>query len=71
MRVHANAKLTPKGRLLLVQRIEDGWGAEAAAASAGRQRAYRVPVVAPISGERSRRSGRPKLEASPVSGVHE
>ena len=35
MRVHANAKLTPKGRLLLVQRIEDGWRAEAAAASAG------------------------------------
>lgn len=35
MRVHANAKLTPRGRLLLVQRIEAGWQVAEAAASAG------------------------------------
>ena len=35
MRVHGNAKLTPSGRLLLVQRIETGWKVAEAAASAG------------------------------------
>ena len=35
MRVHANAKLTQRGRLLLVQRIEGGWKVAQAAACAG------------------------------------
>ena len=35
MRVHANAKLTQKGRLLLVQRVEGGWKVAQAAACAG------------------------------------
>lgn len=35
MNVHKNARLTPSGRVLLVQRIEDGWGVSRAAAAAG------------------------------------
>ena len=43
MRVHANAKLTPRGRLLLVERVEAGWQVAEAAASAGvsQRTAYR------------------------------
>ena len=35
MKLHANAKTTPKTRLLLVQRIEDGWDAASAAEAVG------------------------------------
>ena len=35
MNVHKNARLTPSGRVLLVQRIEQGWTAIEAAAAAG------------------------------------
>jgi transposase InsO family protein len=35
MNVHKNARLTPSGRVLLVQRIEGGWPAWRAAAAAG------------------------------------
>lgn len=35
MNVHKNARLTPSGRGLLVQRIEGGWSARQAAAAAG------------------------------------
>ena len=59
MRVHANAKLTPKGRLLLVQRVEAGWGAEAAAGVSERTayrwlRRYRESGVAGLSDRSSR-----------------
>jgi IS30 family transposase len=35
MNVHKNARLTPSGRVLLVQRIEQGWSVRRAAGSAG------------------------------------
>jgi len=36
MNIHKNARLTPPGRLLLVQRVEGGgWGLAAAAIAAG------------------------------------
>lgn len=35
MNVHKNARLTPSGRVLLVERIEQGWTAAEAAAAAG------------------------------------
>lgn len=35
MNVHKNARLTPSGRVLLVQRIEQGWSAMEAASAAG------------------------------------
>lgn len=35
MNVHKNARLTPSGRVLLVQRIEQGWPVEAAAQASG------------------------------------
>ena len=35
MKLHANAKTTPKTRLLLVQRIEDGWDPASAAEAVG------------------------------------
>lgn len=35
MNVHKNARLTPSGRVLLVQRIEQGWSVRCAAGSAG------------------------------------
>lgn len=35
MNVHKNARLTPSGRVLLVQRIEQGWGVGRAAAASG------------------------------------
>ena len=35
MKLHANAKTTPKTRLLLVQRIEEGWDAASAAEAVG------------------------------------
>ena len=35
MNVHKNARLTPSGRVLLVQRIESGWRIGDAAAASG------------------------------------
>lgn len=35
MNVHKNARLTPSGRALMAERIEQGWSAKAAAAAAG------------------------------------
>lgn len=35
MNVHKNARLTPSGRVLLVERIEQGWAVEHAAAASG------------------------------------
>ena len=35
MKLHANAKTTPKTRLLLVQRMESGWDAASAAEAVG------------------------------------
>lgn len=35
MNVHKNARLTPSGRVLLVQRIESGWTVGEAAAASG------------------------------------
>ena len=36
MNIHKNARLTPPGRLLLVQRVDDGgWGLAGAAIAAG------------------------------------
>ena len=35
MKLHANAKTTPKTRLLLVQRIQDGWDTASAAEAVG------------------------------------
>ncbi|MEO7223256.1 MAG: leucine zipper domain-containing protein, partial [Devosia sp.] len=35
MNVHKNARLTPSGRVLLVQRIEQGWSMAQAAQAGG------------------------------------
>ena len=45
MNVHKNARLTPSGRVLLVQRIEQGWrvGRAAAASGVSERTAYRWP----------------------------
>ena len=42
MNVHKNARLTPAGRVFLVERIEQGWpvGAAAAASGVSSRRAY-------------------------------
>jgi len=37
MNVHKNARLTPSGRVLMVQRIERGWSVARAARQAGRR----------------------------------
>jgi hypothetical protein len=56
MNMHKNARLTPQGRLLLVQRvIEQGWAVGAAACAAGlsqRQRTAGWRAIAPAGRRR-------------------
>ena len=57
MNMHKNARLTPQGRLLLVQRVrEQGWTVAAAAGAAGlsERTAYRWLARYRAGGERRR-----------------
>ena len=70
--VHPNSKLTPKGRLLLVRRVEEGWGAPQVAEASGVSRATVYKWVRRFRVEGSAglldRSCRPKRSPRALSG---
>src|SRR5258708_40175442 len=74
MNIHKNARLTPPGRLLLVQRIEGaGWRLAEAAIAAGvsQRQSYRWLArdrSGGAGGRGERRSAPPRCEAPPGAG---
>jgi hypothetical protein len=75
MKMHANARLSLKGRELLVDRVENtGWSLIAAAEAAGisdrTARPHRAEVARPPSGRGTRRPGGPLLGTHGGSEPH-
>jgi transposase len=71
MNVHKNARLTPQGRLLLVERItEQGWTVRQAAQAGGLSTSRAYHWLARLSPRRCGRAGRPQLGATALQEPH-
>ena len=65
MDVHQNAKTTPNGRRLMIQRLAEGWTISATAAARSASRQDRAQMAGPACPGRRGRPARPLVAAAP------